>query len=322
MRNRMNVGAVALAVSLALTGCGGGVGGGDGASTEDVAEADQPNTNVTSQEAPSGETPNLVGMDAADAEETLRDLNVRIERTEKASPEEAGTVLDQDPLAGDALTDTVEIVVAGEPPAVPDVVGETFADATDLLEEQGFAVEENPVLDDEASDGEVLGQDPDVGTENVKTVILDVARSPVSVPLAEMPVLEENTGMDVEPGAIAGDVYPNSVIVSNYAGQGSFGYNLSRDFRRISGTLGIDDNESTECMATVEFKDGGRTLGEGPYSVAFGEPRPVDFSVADVLRLEITYATRGADDGCRVVFGDFRAEGLEGEVEATPTPTE
>lgn len=309
----------ALAVGLVFTGC---AGGGEPAAVEDAVKSGRSNTGGASEETPTGETPDVVGMNAADAEEILRNLNVRIVRTEETSSEEAGTVLEQSPLAGDALVDTVEIVVAGEPPAVPDVVGETVADATDLLQEQGFFVTENPVLDEKASDGEVVSQDPDVGTENVKNITLDVARSPVSVPLAEMPVLEDDTSMEVEPGAIAGDVYPNSVIVSSYSDQGSFGYNLSRDFRRISGTLGIDDNESTDCMATVEFKDGDRTLGEGPFSVVFGEPLAVDFSVADVLRLEVNYATRGSDNGCRVVFGDFRAEGLDAESEVTPTPTE
>lgn len=311
-------GAAALAVGLALAGCGGG-GGSRG---EEELGDEAPVVNATVDEVPSGETPELVGMDVSDAEETLRDLNVRIDRTEVASPEEPGTVIDQDPLAGDALAETVEIIVAGEPPAVPDVTGEEIADATDLLEEQGFTVEENPVLDDEASDGEVVGQDPEVGTENVSGVILDVARSPVSLPFAEMGVLERDTDMEIQPGAIGGEVYPNSVIVDDYGHQGSFEYNLSKDFRRVSGTLGIDDNESTDCVATVEFKDGGRTLGEGPYSVAFGEPLSVDFSVADVLRLEVNYATRGPDSTCRVVFGDFRAEGLGAEVEVTPTPME
>lgn len=319
MRNWMNGWVLVLVVSLGLVGCGGG-GSGNGAADDPTPERAE--TTVASEEKPSGEMPNLVGMDVADAEEVLRDLNVRIARMEEASPEEVGTVLEQDPLGGDALTDTVEIVVAGEPPALPDVVGETAADATDLLEEQGFTVEENSVLDDEASDGEVIDQNPDVGTENVKTVTLEVARSPVSRPFAEMTVLEQDAIMEIQPGAIVGDVYPNSVIVSSYDNQGSFGYNLSKNFRRVSGTLGIDDNESTECVATVEFKDGGRTLGDGPYSVTFGEPLSVNFSVADVLRLEITFATRASRDGCRVVFGDFRAEGLEAEVEATPTPTE
>lgn len=329
MKSRTIGGVLVLALGFGLSGCSGAQ---TGEVSEMVSAEEQSDTTPTSSEqpttsAPSGEVsslemPNLIGLDVSDAEEALRDLNVRISRTDEASPEEVGTVLDQDPLAGDALTDTVQIVVAGEPPAVPDVVGQTFADATDVLEEQGFSVEENPVLDDAASDGEIIGQTPEVGSENVKTVTLDVARNPVSVPLAGMDVLEQAADIDIGPAEIAGDVYANSLLVAEYGNQGSFGYNLSKNYRQVVGTLGIDDNEETECVATVEFKDGGRTLGSGSYSVKFGEPLPVEFSVAEVLRLEVSFAASGSGDRCNIVFGDFRAEGLESEVGANPDPSE
>lgn len=266
--------------------------------------------------------PDLVGLDVVEAEENLQDLGVQFDTITRASSENSGVVLSQDPIRGVPLDGKkVTITVAGDPPAVPDVTGMTFIEAKEQLEEQGFSVAENPILDGEATDGEVTAQEPGVGTPNAATVTLDVARRPVASAFADMELLNVEGSVQVEQAKANGVTYPAALWVTRqYSDDPTvFGLDLSRDYRQIVGSIGISDNSDDECAANVSFTGDGRALGESPYEFAFGETVNVNFTVDNILRLTVTVLSN--DDDCAVVMGDFRAEGVESEIEATATAT-
>jgi hypothetical protein len=109
------------------------------------------------------ELPDVVGKQYADAEDTLEDAGLKVEREDDASSEQADTVVDQDPDAGTSVekgtTVTLSVSAGQDEVAVPDVTGQTEADARSQLE--AFKVEVTPlVVTEPLDDGVVLGQTP------------------------------------------------------------------------------------------------------------------------------------------------------------------
>jgi hypothetical protein len=109
------------------------------------------------------EVPDVVGKQYADAEDTLEDAGLKVERKDDASSEQADIVVVQDPDAGASVEKGATVILSvsvgqGEVP-VPDVTGQTEADARSQLE--AFKVEVTPLVVNEPSDdGVVLGQTP------------------------------------------------------------------------------------------------------------------------------------------------------------------
>jgi eukaryotic-like serine/threonine-protein kinase len=142
--------------------------------------------------------PDVVGESEDGARNALQDAGLRVgEVTERESTdEEPGTVLEQDPAAGDEVDrdSAVDLVVASAPPdvAVPNVVDLPEEEAVTTLEDAGFEVR---VRDQPATspdqEGVVLDQAPDAGTERPEgsTIRIAVGRleatatpSPTAVP--------------------------------------------------------------------------------------------------------------------------------------------
>ncbi len=133
--------------------------------------------------------PNLVGLDVASARERWRKQDITIIEDSQLvdNSVEPGTILSQSPVGGAPLdTKEIRVVVAAAPEqvSVPDVVGKSVAEATELLSEAGFEV---PTPTREASFeplGEVLRQDPDAGakSETGAMVRLVVSGEPEAVP--------------------------------------------------------------------------------------------------------------------------------------------
>jgi beta-lactam-binding protein with PASTA domain/predicted Ser/Thr protein kinase len=143
------------------------------------------------------EVPDVVGQSEDDARSALEAAKLRVgEVTEQESPdEEPGTVLEQDPAAGERVDhDTpVDLVVAAPPPdvAVPDVLGQTEEEATAAIEDAGFEVRvRDQVTTDPAQEGLVLDQAPDPGEERPKgsTIRIAVGVLETATPEPEEPV--------------------------------------------------------------------------------------------------------------------------------------
>ncbi|MCD0444367.1 Stk1 family PASTA domain-containing Ser/Thr kinase [Glycomyces sp. A-F 0318] len=120
--------------------------------------------------------PEVVDETYEDAEATLEEANLKVEKNEVASTEEPGTVLNQDPEAGeevDVQTVVTLTVSAGGQSQVPDVTERTVDSAIETLNGAGFEAE---VVwgNDGGTPGVVYAQDPGAGSteEEGRTVTI------------------------------------------------------------------------------------------------------------------------------------------------------
>jgi eukaryotic-like serine/threonine-protein kinase len=133
------------------------------------------------------QVPQLVGMSRQAAELALQNAGLdEGDVTQRESPSPRGQVLSSAPVAGEKtpLPSEVSFVVSGGPSqlAVPDVTGQSFQSATQLLTQVGFRVApaEADTITTGAPEGTVTGQDP-AGNEPAPpgiTVRLRVATPP------------------------------------------------------------------------------------------------------------------------------------------------
>lgn len=133
--------------------------------------------------------PDVTGLSADEAEDTLRDEGFDVEQEDQESSEPEGEVLDQDPEAetkaakGSLVTLTVAVEPEETEPAVinvPKVDGLSYEDAKATLEGQGFVVGRTDQQTGDAAPETVLAQSPEAGTAASEgdTVTLTVAVEP------------------------------------------------------------------------------------------------------------------------------------------------
>ena len=119
---------------------------------------------------PKAEVPNVVGRDAVAARDILEAAQFRIQARTVTSHEPAGTVLAQSPKAGVSLEQGAAVVVSvsdgqGRPPGVPDLVGLTEQEASNVLAEAGLLGRaQDVIVNDPALYGRVVSQSPPPGT--------------------------------------------------------------------------------------------------------------------------------------------------------------
>ena len=178
--------------------------------------------------------PDVTGMDADEAEDTLREKGFDVEQEEQESSEPEGQVLSQDPEGETrvAKNSTVTLTVAAAPeetePAainVPKVDGLAYEDAKATLEGQGFVVQRTDQETADAAPETVVAQSPEAGTAATEgdTVTLTVAIEPdepdaVVVPsdLVNKTVAEARAqleGMGLVVGVIPGAPSDDAAIV-------------------------------------------------------------------------------------------------------------
>lgn len=110
--------------------------------------------------------PSLKGLSESDARQNLQALGlVFLVGERKAAPGATpGTVVEQTPPAGQQLESrgVVTVALARELPKVPSVVGRTLAEATTLLAQGGYKLEQGePIADAHVAKGSVVGQQPE-----------------------------------------------------------------------------------------------------------------------------------------------------------------
>lgn len=269
--------------------------------------------------------PDFVGQTQSAAQATLSQYNVQIKTVNKIDAQPAGTVIEQDPVAGASFAQVVTLTVSTAPATVPNVTGKTFAEAQQQLTKLGFAVKENPIFDQKLADGLVQAQNPPADTANVAEVTLDVIRRPVVTYLADMEAIDSDGFRSANVGTAKsnGKSYSHALVLepSEYATLGVREYDFSRQYRQLKGDLGLGDKSDSAAVGKVEiYGDGRQLLAQ---DVPFGTTIPIDVDVTDVLRIKITVTT--VDGRSSIVFGDFAAQGLQSEVggseSATPTST-
>jgi eukaryotic-like serine/threonine-protein kinase len=138
------------------------------------------------------EVPDVVGESENNARSELEGAGLRVGQvTEEASDQEPGTVIEQDPAAGEQVaSDSAVNLVIARAVEVPDVVDSTEEEARTTLEDAGFEVRvREQAVTDQAQDGVVLDQSPGAGEERregsrVTIVVgrLEAAPSPTPTP--------------------------------------------------------------------------------------------------------------------------------------------
>jgi hypothetical protein len=208
----------------------------------------------------------------------------------------------------------------------PKLVGLPLADATGLLP-SSITLDSTDTVDEKATDGTVLTQDPAPGAQLNGTMKVTVARQPILTYLDSQEPVNGNWD-DMAASSLSGKVFPHSVgdRVSACSGTREVEYNLSKGYRKFVATAGLDDNSEDDSLAMqLEiFADGRQVYAT---KIQYGHPVAITVDVTTVLRLKVQFRPIGAGAGqCgddELVLGDGRLLGLPGEVpEPSPSPTE
>ena len=143
--------------------------------------------------------PSVIGKTQAEAEQLLKDNGLGVKATQVYSDAPAGQVTDQSPAAGSSLNEGAVVTISvsqGALPvaAVPNVVGQSEADATQALQQAGFVAKANQAYSDTAPAGTVVAQTPPGGVfaQTGATVEVTLSHGPPPPDAVEVPDL---TGM-------------------------------------------------------------------------------------------------------------------------------
>ncbi|MCD8005850.1 MAG: PASTA domain-containing protein [Oscillospiraceae bacterium] len=136
------------------------------------------------------EIPDVEGLTLTEAQSTLESLGlvVTVEYQQNDNVE-TDCVISQDTVTGTEVKrgDRVTLVVSSGKSiiTVPDVSGESYEDAVEILEEQGFKVTKLENYDANVASGDVINQSPEAGTSQVKgtsiTLIVSKGKQPITV---------------------------------------------------------------------------------------------------------------------------------------------
>ncbi|GAA3667884.1 hypothetical protein GCM10022237_29710 [Nocardioides ginsengisoli] len=311
MRHRRTVRAFAgiagIAVLAALTaGCGGG----------DKSEKASADTLPSSSTAASpsttesvGTMPDLSGLTEDEARAQLLDLGVDDADIVTAAQEsllDPGLVVGSVPGAGNAITGTITLKIAGPVGPVPDFAGQQVSDVQAWAEERGITFTEEAVPDAEKADGEVLSSTPSAGQEATSEIVVKVARTPST---KSVYLTEDLNGTycngDAGETFIDGDPYDGSYAQPE-GDNCVFEFDLGRDWSRLTGIVGFTDTSDSGTRMRVQIKvDGTSKLNQ---VIDFGKkPLHLDVDVSGGLRLSIELSDVSGSG--TVGFGDLQLVG-------------
>lgn len=145
------------------------------------------------QPAPKVGVPSLKGLSENDARENLKALGLVLLVSERkaASGAAPGTVVEQSPAAGQLLDahGVVSLTLSRELPQVPSVLNHTLAEATALLAQAGYKLEQGePLPDARAPKGSVVSQLPaaNAGQETDKPVVVRLSSGPGEIEVPKL----------------------------------------------------------------------------------------------------------------------------------------
>ncbi len=157
-------------------------------------------TIVVSSGPQSVDVPGVVGKPDDEARATLEDAGFKVDLVDKETTDkDPGTVLFQDPSGGGQAPkgSKVTLTVAREPTQVdvPDVTGETSADAVSALSDAGFRIQQHTkTVDSPEGDDVVISQKPSHGkAKRGSSVTITVGRFDGPAPPAGTPTTPSTT---------------------------------------------------------------------------------------------------------------------------------
>jgi beta-lactam-binding protein with PASTA domain len=144
-------------------------------------------------ESPKVGVPSLKGLSENDARQNLKALGLLFLLSERkaVSGAEPGTVVEQTPAAGQPLDahGSVTVALARELPKVPSVVGRTLAEATVLLQQGGYKLEQGePIANATVPKGSVVSQLPEADAPQMadKPVVVRVSAGPAEIEVPKL----------------------------------------------------------------------------------------------------------------------------------------
>jgi len=137
--------------------------------------------------------PNVEGETLEDATITLEALNFEVSSVSEENTEfDEGVVFDQNPGRGEKVeegsTIALKVSAGGETVPVPDVIGSSQEEATEILVDAGFVVQVSPSPDEDAPPDEVVDQEPgpDEDARRGSTVEIFVSSGPEDVAIRDV----------------------------------------------------------------------------------------------------------------------------------------
>jgi hypothetical protein len=144
-------------------------------------------------EPPKLGVPSLKGLSENDARQNIKALGLvfLVAERKAAAGAEPGTVVEQTPAAGQQLEahGTITVALARELPKVPNIVGRTLSEATALLAQSGYKLDQGePIADATVPKGSVVSQLPaaDAARETDKPVVVRVSAGPGEIEVPKL----------------------------------------------------------------------------------------------------------------------------------------
>ncbi|MGH3437846.1 MAG: protein kinase domain-containing protein [Pseudonocardiaceae bacterium] len=230
-------------------------------------------------------------------------------------------------VPGDGSTSPTPTQTRTVPPMsiAPNLVGKKLADAQDSLP-TSIKVTTMDTVNQQAPDGTVVAQDPAAGARLDGTMQLTVARQAVEVYLDSLQPVSGQWNSNITVAHLSGETFPHSVGAEACSGsdQDSVEYNVSKGYRRLVTTAGIDDNAPNSSInVQLEIFADGRKVSTT--TLEYGKQAPIDVDLSGVLRLKIQWESIAG--GCTSDYdyldlGEAKLLGLPGEVpQPSSTPT-
>ncbi|QIX28519.1 Stk1 family PASTA domain-containing Ser/Thr kinase [Nocardioides sp. JQ2195] len=161
-----------------------------------------PDTQVTvvvSTGKPDLEVPSVITLSRADAEQRLTDLGFKVDFQERDTDDPKDQVIDQNPSPDTSVSygSTVTVFVSDGPELVPDVVGKSENQATQLIEDAGFQVKVVRSTATTEKKGTVIDQSPGADQtadqDDVITIVVSDFEEPTETPTETESPTEEPT---------------------------------------------------------------------------------------------------------------------------------
>ncbi|HEX5401927.1 MAG TPA: protein kinase [Pseudonocardiaceae bacterium] len=232
------------------------------------------------------------------------------------------------PLTLSTTTEEAPSSVAPPLTTMPNLVGKSLSQAETIIP-GSVHIDTVDSLAENAQDGTITAQQPAAGQPLNGTIQLTVARQAVVVYLDTLPTADGGwASNEPQTTSLGGKSYLDSVQAPVGVCQDPYfvEYNVSKGFRRLSATAGIDDNsaDSGLVMDLEIFADGRRVFNQ---QLKLGAPVPVNVDLTGVLRLRFQWQMVSGGDNCDgdnyLDLGEAELLGVPGEVPTTSvSPTD
>lgn len=256
--------------------------------------------------------PNVLGLTTDDARQVLLDAGAdpaSIEIAMVPAAGEAGLVVTQAPPAGVPAPDGFTLGVS-ERAVAPDLIGKPVDEARDELDQLGVRTQITSRYDPAQPEGIVLEMAPATGEPLEQDATLVVSAPPSSVFVSALAPIESSCSRGT--ASVNGTDHQESLLCSaqDTGSSREVVYLVDRLVSRFEAVVGQADDSEPGATVRYVVRGDGRVLVEG--TVDYGESRPIEADLTDVLRLSLEVnAVDRPDDVNRptLVFGSAKVIG-------------